>query len=136
MNYPSQHEIVLTILELIGSMERGESPADHVKEPALTAVDYWISDLLDIAADVAGIPRDNTVETGACDVANSTGSWPIWGYCRDQIRERVSEENGNPDRQAAILITQGMMSKEISAHEALEMMEVAARKRASQNQKN
>lgn len=42
-------------------------------------------DGIDLAADIIGVPADNTVETKACDIANATGEWPEGAYCRDWL---------------------------------------------------
>lgn len=39
--------------------------------------------LLDIVLDVLGVPPDNTVETDAVNIANTTGKWPEGSYSRD-----------------------------------------------------
>ena len=43
--------------------------------------------LLDPIADLYGVPKDNTVETHACERANKSGEWPEDAYCRDWILE-------------------------------------------------
>lgn len=43
----------------------------------------WL--LLHLALDILGEPKDNTVETNACEIANETGEWPEGSHCRDVI---------------------------------------------------
>jgi hypothetical protein len=45
-------------------------------------------DLIDLVLDVLGIPVDNTCETNACEIANTTGVWPENAYCRDDWYEQ------------------------------------------------
>ena len=40
-------------------------------------------DFADTLFDIMGLPADNSLETNCCDVANKTGEWPPWGFCRD-----------------------------------------------------
>ena len=48
--------------------------------------------IVDVVLDALGVPADNTVETNACDVANATGVWPDWAYCRDSYHEKWYEQ--------------------------------------------
>ncbi len=48
--------------------------------------------IVDVVLDALGVPVDNTVETNACDVANATGVWPDWAYCRDSYHEKWYEQ--------------------------------------------
>lgn len=43
----------------------------------------WL--LLHLALDILGEPKDNTIETNACEIANETGEWPEGSHCRDVI---------------------------------------------------
>ncbi len=99
MKIASQHEIVLKLCEVVADSD----------DPEMRYV------LREIAADVAGIPRDNTVETRACDWANqhraentnllADDDWPFWGYCRDKLRDMMEEHEESPERCAAILLS-------------------------------
>ena len=42
-------------------------------------------DLVELVADMYGVPQDNTVETDACSIASATGEWPDGAYCRDWL---------------------------------------------------
>jgi hypothetical protein len=93
MHRNSRYQIVLAIFRLM-----------ETKDPG-----FAMDSLFDIALDVAGVPVDNTLETGACDFANSMpeDGWPHWGFCRDSIMEELMEHSGFPERQAAIAMSHG-----------------------------
>ena len=44
-----------------------------------------------VLLDIMGLPEDNTVRTNCCDIANSTGKWPDWGFCRDRWTDLVDD---------------------------------------------
>lgn len=64
--------------------------------------------LFETALDLLGVPRDNTAETNACDIANATGQWPDDAYCRDWTYDAWDKCKRNPEKFIAV------MEKEIS----------------------
>jgi len=43
--------------------------------------------------DLLCVPKDNTVDSGACDYANAMGEWPAWGFCRDSYMDMWTSED-------------------------------------------
>lgn len=91
MKIASQYEIVLALCEVI-------SAPIGVEHEVLDKLKY-------IACDAAGMPRDNTVETGCSDYANQHRVWPHWGFCRDFAYDAFEEFKSNPARMASFLLT-------------------------------
>ena len=84
-NIPPQlgvHRIVMRLLEQQLKFDRAANAYREKHGEYSMEIDI---DLVEIVADIYGVPQDNTVETDACDIANETGEWPEGAYCRDWL---------------------------------------------------
>lgn len=79
----SKKKITKEVLKILEAMVEAEQFIDGVVE--VVGDEGNAPSLLNEMADLVGIPKDNTVETNACDIANNTGYWPKGVYCRDWI---------------------------------------------------
>lgn len=80
--------------------------------------------LLELALDILGEPKDNTIETNACEIANTTGEWPEGSHCRDFIIDiyllMVGKHN---DIDGYIDVVTGMSEMPLAGFESVEELE-------------
>ena len=75
----------LAMLEVDEELWSDENSSEDFMDIASDFQEAWHVDLLDWCADMMGVPRDNTVETRVCEIANMGQGWPRNAYCRDWI---------------------------------------------------
>ena len=84
-------EVSELVYRLLEAQKEHDKNLDEISEYS-DGVDLAIRfDSVYPIADLLGVPKDNTVETNACEIMTDTGEWPEDAYCRDWIYYRWNE---------------------------------------------
>jgi len=84
MNVVMSEKQVMELLEIQLAHDRAIDDKFELRERLELPCDLTVN-LLDVIADCCGVPKDNTIETNASNIAMSTGVYPEGVYCRDWL---------------------------------------------------
>ena len=84
-------DLIIKLLRLDAAYDKVAAKYMFEESELRDAADTYASGVFDAILDSLGVPPDNTIKTNACDVANVTGAWPWYGFCRDSWVDKWRE---------------------------------------------